>query len=225
MKSQYRMLFAMIALLLVTSLACYGGTPPTATSVPTNTPAPTKVPQVQPPAATPGMPQPPSGNQLNDPPPPNGGSPEMYTFTDQNDLLSFDLPGDWTYENVPGDVYYTDIFTSPDGSAKIESLVYNDGTAFTGKDNGRFALYLLNTFYSNTGKEGDIRVSEDSIMPDGSEKLTWTSKGGGYSGVSFFELRGSDRMTFLMFTLYYSNDADQAVLEVLDNAINTYVVP
>ena len=95
MKSQYRMLFAMIALLLVTSLGCYGGTPPTATSVPTNTPAPTKVPQVQPPAATPGMPQPPSGNQLNDPPPPNGGSPEMYTFTDQNDLLSFDLPGDW----------------------------------------------------------------------------------------------------------------------------------
>jgi hypothetical protein len=211
MKSQYRMLFVFIGLLLAVSLACSGGsTAPTAAPVASNEPASSSV--TQPPAAT-------------NPPASNAGSSDIVTFTDGKNLLAFDLPGDWVHKNNPGDKFYTDIFTSPDGTAKIESLVYNDGTAFSGQDNGKFALYLLNTFYSKTGKEGDIHISEDKIQPDGSEKLTWTSSGGGYSGVSFFELRGDDRKTFLMFTLYYSSDAPQAVLDVLDKAITTYKIP
>ena len=59
------------------------------------------------------------------------------------------------------------------------------------------------TYYSNTGKVGDIRVSSDQIMDDGSERLEWKSKGGDYSGVSFFETRGSDNSTFLMFTAWW----------------------
>ena len=221
MKSQYRMLFAFIALLLVVSLACNGGATPTA--MPTSAPIPTnKPPVVVPTIGAPAQPPQPS---INNPPPSNGNSSDIVTFTDENNLLAFDVPGDWSYEQLTGDYNYIDRITSPDGSAVIDSLVYNDGSAFTGKDNGKFALQLLNQFYSNTGKEGDIRISKDEMMPDGSEKLTWTSKGGGYSGVSFFELRGNDRMTFLMFTLYFSNDADQAVLDVLDSAIATYVIP
>ena len=57
MKSQYRMLFAFVALLLLVSLACYGGNPPT--SAPTQPPiteppvaAPTEPPQQPSPAAT-----------------------------------------------------------------------------------------------------------------------------------------------------------------------------
>ncbi len=221
MKSQYRMLFAFIALLMVVSLACYFGGTPTPAAAPTSAPAPTKAPVIVPPTAPAQPPQPP----INNPPPTNNNSSAIVTFTDENNLLAFDVPGDWSYEQLPGENNYIDRITAPDGSAIIDSLVYNDGTAFTGKDNGRFALQLLHQFYSNTGKEGDISISNDEIMNDGSEKLTWKSKGGGYSGVSFFELRGSDRMTFLMFTLYYSNDADQAILDVLDNAINTYVIP
>jgi len=216
------MLFAFMALLLAVSLACVGGGTPTPTAVPpTNVPAPTKAPAIVPDAGEPGQPQPP----LGDPPPSNGNNSDVVTFTDENNLLAFDVPGDWTYEQLPGENNYIDRITAPDGTAIIDSLVYNDGVAFSGKDNGKFALQLLNQFYSNTGKEGDIRISEDQIMKDGSEKLTWTSKGGGYSGVSFFELRGSDSKTFLMFTLYYNNDADQAILDVLDAAINTYVIP
>ena len=162
---------------------------------------------------------------MNNPPPSNGNSSDIVTFTDENNFLAFDVPGDWSYEQLTYDNAYIDRITAPDGSAIIDSLVYNDGAAFTGRDNGRFALQLLHEFYSNTGKEGDISISADEIMNDGSEKLTWKSKGGGYSGASFFELRGNDRMTFLMFTLYYSNDADQVILDVLDNAISTYAIP
>jgi hypothetical protein len=217
MKTQYRMLFVFTALLLAVNLAC-GFTSSGSAPVPTNRPAPTK--NVQAPTSI--APQPP---ELNNPPPSNGNSSDIVTFTDENNFLAFDVPGDWSYEQLKYDYAYIDRITSPDGSAIIDSLVYNDDTAFTGKDNGKFALQLLHEYYSNTGKEGDISISADEIVKDGSEKLTWKSKGGGYSGVSFFELRGNDHKTFLMFTLYYSNGADQSVLDVLDNAISTYKVP
>jgi hypothetical protein len=209
---QYRALLAFAALMLMVSLACgaFGSADPTVA------PPPTKSGPSQPQAPS----DPSNANQGN-------GSSDLVTFVDQNDLLAFDLPGDWLYENVPGEdgTYYIDVFTSPDESAKIESLVYDDCTAFTGSDNGRFALYLLNTFYSNTGGEGDIRVASDQIMDDGSERLEWSSKSGGYSGVSFFELRGNPKTTFLMLTAWWDNNTDQAVLDSIDNAISTYYIP
>jgi hypothetical protein len=212
---QYRVLVAFAALLLMVGLACGVLSPD-----PTQAPPPTK--------SGPSQPQAPSDpNDNNQENQGNSGSSDIVTFTDQNNLLAFDLPGDWTYENVPGEdgTYYIDVFTSPDESAKMESLVYDDGTAFTGTDNGRFALYLLNTFYSNTGQEGDIRVGSDQIMQDGSERLEWSSKSGGYSGVSFFELRGDPKTTFLMLTAWWDNNADQATLDAINNAISTYYVP
>lgn len=66
MKSQYRMIFVFVALLLAVSLACSGGATPTPTTVPTNPPPPTSVPLptsetvIQP---TQEQPQPPPQNQ------------------------------------------------------------------------------------------------------------------------------------------------------------------
>lgn len=48
MKSQYRMIFAFIALLLAVSLACSGGATPAPTSVPTSPPPPPSAPITQP---------------------------------------------------------------------------------------------------------------------------------------------------------------------------------
>ena len=212
---QYRMLFGFIALMLAVSLACNGGNTPVA--APTSTKAPS-------------VPNPPSNNGNPPANPPSNGSSvgnssELVTFTDKNDLMAFELPGDWTYENGSSDNYYYDTFTSPDGTAKMESLVYNDGEPFVAGQNGKFALGLLHNIYSNTGKEGDIRISEDSIQSDGSERLTWESKSGGYSGVSFFELRGSDNKTFLMLTAWWSNDTDQANIDAINAAIGSYRLP
>ncbi|HNE06417.1 MAG TPA: hypothetical protein PLT08_17955, partial [Anaerolineales bacterium] len=80
--------------------------------------------------------------------------------------------------------------------------------------------------YSSTGKNnGDIRIKSDQIMKDGSERFEWTSKGGNYSGISFFEVRGDDKRTWLMWTLVWNNTADQAVLDVIDSAIASYRIP
>lgn len=232
MKSQYRMLFAFIALLLAVSLACNGGgTPVPPTAAPTNTPAPTptKVPQVVPPVANPGQPQPPSNNQPgNNPPASNGNSSDVVTVEDQNQLYSFDVPGDWVYvandlgNTIYSDVYmYSDTWTSPDGSAVVEGISgRSDGFNFDGTTSTGVALDLLNTYYSTTGREGDIRISETSTAKDGSTRFDWASKSGDYSGISWFEVRGA--RTFLMWTVNWGNGADQAVLDIVDNAINTY---
>lgn len=227
MKSQYRMLFAFAALLMSVSLACAALSPAEPTAVPTIPPPPTNVPLPTSDAALPvpgGPSNPaggPSGNTTT-----SGTSSDVVTFVDENKLFAFDLPGDWYYEHNAYDNYYVDTFTSPDeSSAKIESIVYNDGTAFNNSDSAATALGWLNQFYSSTGREGDIRVSSHQQMNDGSERLEWTSKGGGYSGFTYFELRGDDRKTFLLFTVYYMNNTDKEILDILDNAINTYYIP
>ncbi|MFN8410933.1 MAG: hypothetical protein U0Z26_00960 [Anaerolineales bacterium] len=214
---QYRMLFVFIALMMAVSLACNAVSAPTAAP----TIPPTKVPsQPQPPSGNP-----PSNNNNNSNGSNSSGGSGLVTFTDKNNLMAFDLPGDWTHVDGSDTNYYYDTFTSPAGDAKIENLVYNDGSPFVASQNGKFALGLLHNIYSSTGKEGDIKITDDSIQGDGSERLTWESKGGGYSGVSFFELRGNDKQTFMMFTAWWNNDVDQATMDVINNAISSYHIP
>ena len=153
----------------------------------------------------------------------SGGSASTVTFTDQNKYFAIDVPADWAHTqdvDKQNNYWYWDVLTSPDGNAKIESVVYNDGTPWTGSQNGRMALTLLNQFYSNTGKEGDIKISSDSIQKDGSERLDWTSKGGNYSGESFFEVR--NRLAFLMFTIRWTNDSADQYQKALDDVVSSY---
>lgn len=150
-------------------------------------------------------------------------SGDLTTFTDKNKYYQIDLPSDWKHTSGTDTNLYWDRFTSPDTHAIIENVAYDDGTVWTGSQNGRAALLLLNRTYSYTKKEGDIRVSNDSIQKDGSERLAWTSKGGGYSGVSFFEVR--NRTTFLMFTVFWDNDYQSTYVDSLDKVITSYRLP
>jgi hypothetical protein len=154
---------------------------------------------------------------------PSTSNGDYVVFTDRNSLYQIEIPGDWIKSDGSGDAYYYDQFKAPDGRAFIENLVYDDGTTFTGNTNGKFALALLHTFYSNTGKEGDIKITNDKIMPDKSERLTWTSRGGGYSGMSFFEVR--NKTTFLLFTVEWVNEAESDYFDILNRAIESYDVP
>lgn len=232
MKSQYRALFAFVALLMSASLACGALSPSQPAAVPTNPPPPTNAPLPTSDAAlpNPGGPSNPAGGNTGNST--TGTSSDIVTFVDQNNLLAFDLPGNWTFEHTElGDsVYsdadaYSDLFTSPDGSANMESLVIFASTSLDNSTSAAAALDLLHRFYSSTGNVGDIRISSDQIMKDGSERFEWTSKGGGYSGITFFEVRGDNRKTWLMLTTWYSNDADQSTLDAINNAINTYYIP
>lgn len=205
----------------VMSLACGLFSGPGA---PVSEESPTQAPTQQPPPQ-----QSPTEKQpVQEEPQPSDVSDNGYvTFTDQNQLYTIEVPADWTYEqtyDTENNYYYIDTFTSPDGGAVIENIVYDDGERFTGNQKARFALYLLNNFYSSTGKEGDIRVSDDSIMKDGSERLTWSSKGGGYSGISFLELR-SNGTTFLFFTVDWGDAVKDTYIDTLDYVIESYTNP
>jgi len=204
-----------LILLAVVSLACqaFSGSPD-----PEPVPAPVQEepqPPIQEPEEQPTQPQPQQEAPVSD--------SEYFIFTDRNGHYQIEVPGDWTQAEETGDSYYIDQFNSPDGNALIENLVYDDGDPFSGRQNGKFALALLHNFYSNTGEEGDIRVSDDKIMPDGSERLSWSSREGGYSGMSFFEVR--NKTTFLMFTVEWLDDAEADYVDILNRAIESYVVP
>ena len=211
---QYRMLFVFLAILVSVGLACIGTTPE-----PTPIPSPTKA------LSLPQPPANPSGNA-----PSSGNGSGFITVEDQNKLYMFDIPADWSYEGndlgnaIYSDVYmFSDTWTSPDGSAVIEGISgRSQGFNFDGSTSTGVALDLLNTYYSSTGREGDIRISKTSTAKDGSTRFDWSSKGGDYSGISWFEVRGT--RTFLMWTVNWGNGADQATLDIVDNAINTYQV-
>lgn len=148
---------------------------------------------------------------------------DLVSFTDKNNYYQIDLPGDWEHTQSSGDHYYIDTFTSPDKKAVVENIAYDDGTAFNGSENGKFALQILNQNYSSTGKDGDIKVTDDSLQKDGSERLTWSSKSGGYSGLSYFEIR--NKTTFLMFTIDWGNDSESTYIDLLDNVVSSYRIP
>ena len=209
--SGFRFLFLFVAFVLIVGLACnFGATPA----------APTSVPPVKP------TDPPPTAVQATEPPTNNSGgnsSGGLKTFTDQNDLYEIQVPSDWTYKQVTGENYYIDQFTSPDEKALVENITYDDGTPFTGSQNGQFALKLLNKFYSNTGDVGDIRVTGDQIQPDKSERLEWTSKSGGYSGYSYFEIR--NKTTFLMITIEWVDSYQDQYIDTLNAVIKSYSVP
>ena len=147
------------------------------------------------------------------------------TFVDRNNLLAFDLPVNWARENASKREYYTDTFLSPDGAAKIESFIYNDGEPFDPSKNKDFALYLLNTYYSNSGTAGEIKIVTDQMMDTGLERFEWTAEDGSYSGISFFELRGDNLTTFLMFTARWTSATDPATLDVINTAIASIRIP
>lgn len=90
MKSQYRMLFAFVALLLAVSLACIGVTSPTATLAPTNPPPPTNPPE---PTSAP-VTQP-----TEEPPAPPPVSQDQQFFTEEFDAP---LSSAWSILTVTG---------------------------------------------------------------------------------------------------------------------------
>lgn len=141
----------------------------------------------------------------------------VYTFTGPADLFTIEVPIAWNYEYSDSEHTLVDTFTAPDGRALIQNVVYDDGQAVSRSEAGQFALTLLREFYAS-----DLRVTDDQVQPDGSERLIWNSPSGGYTGTSFFESRGT---TFLLFTTVYNNDYENIYLDVLNYTISTYIIP
>ncbi len=142
----------------------------------------------------------------------------IYNFTSDSDLFTMDVPTPWIYTYAKDGDVTIEKFSAPDNNAFIESIIYNDGSSQNGATAGAGALALLNNYYTNGG--GDIKVTEDKIMEDGSERLTWTSKKGGYSGLTFFEV--PDGKTILILSTVTSNDYVDVYSPVFDYTLSTY---
>jgi len=141
----------------------------------------------------------------------------IYTFSGPGDLFTIDVPVPWTYERDESDAAIVDVFTSPDEHSFIENITYDDGLEISRSEAGAFALELLKEFYAE-----DIQISDDQVQPDGSERLTWQSPSGEYSGISFLETRGT---TFLLFSVVWDDAYEDAYLDSLIYTIDTYDVP
>jgi hypothetical protein len=141
----------------------------------------------------------------------------IFTFTGPSALFEIDVPLPWRYETSSDNTTIVDTFYSPDEHAIIQNLTYDDGTEISRSEAGAFALELLKSFYAS-----DIRITDDQVQSDGSERLTWNSPSGDYSGISFLETRGT---TFLLFSVLWDNPYEADYFDALDYTISSYVVP
>ena len=84
---------------------------------------------------------------------------------------------------------------------------------------------MLNTYHSNSGKAGEIKIVTDQMLDNGLERFDWAAEDGSYSGVSLFELHGADLTSFLMFTAKWTPATDPATLDVINAAIASFRIP
>jgi hypothetical protein len=141
----------------------------------------------------------------------------IYDFVGPNDLFTIQVPMAWRYEISEGEVAIVDTFYSPDEHGIVQNIAYDEGEEISRSDAGAFALDLLRTYYAE-----DIVINDDQLQADGSERLTWNSPGGDYSGISFLETRGT---TFLLFSVLWDNPFEDIYFDALDYTISTYDVP
>jgi hypothetical protein len=147
---------------------------------------------------------------------------DTYTFTDQNNLFQFDVPLTWTNSYDEATNIHSDSFTSPDGHSIINNITYDDGTATSKSQAGDLARQILNNVYTNGANDIKIPTGGDKVQPDGKERLIWTSRSGGYSGISIFETRGT---TFLMLSWLVDNGYEEMFGPVFDNTLSSYSIP
>jgi hypothetical protein len=140
----------------------------------------------------------------------------FFTFKDQNNLYTIKVPA-WTYDYKTGQDIYIDSFSSPDGNAAIQTIVFDVKKNVTQSLAGQVALILLNQFYT-TGA-GDIKISKDTPQPDGRERLDWRSKKSNLEGVTVFESRGHD---LILFSVFYGSQVKDVFTNSLNIVLDSY---
>jgi hypothetical protein len=142
----------------------------------------------------------------------------VYEFKGPNDLFTFNVPYPWNYIHDTGENSITDRFESPDGQSFVENITYDDGTTVSKSESGAFTRVLLKEYYG----VNDIKVTDDQVQSDGSERLDWYSPAGGLDGVSFFETRGT---TFLLLTWIVNTESYDLYFPVWDTLVGSYTIP
>lgn len=141
-----------------------------------------------------------------------------YTFNGPDNLFTISVPYAWTYARSEGENSLLDTFSSPDGQTYVENITYDDGQDISKSEAGAFARFLLQDYYQLT----DIKITDDQVQTDGSERLNWYSPSQGIDGTSFFETRGT---TFLLLTWVVQSDLYQQYFPVWEAMVGSYDIP
>lgn len=141
-----------------------------------------------------------------------------YTFKGPNNLFEIEVPLSWKHDLSTDANLIVDSFHAPDEHASIESIVYDDGFPYAKADAGQATLRLLKEFYTNG--DGDISITDDRIMEDRRERLTWESKQGGFSGITTFEVR--NETSLIIFSVLYDHPYEDTYRTLLEYVIDTY---
>lgn len=144
-----------------------------------------------------------------------------YTFMGPKNLFAIEVPLSWKHETSTDANLIVDSIHAPDEHASIESIMYDDGYPYPKADAGQATLRLLNQFYTNGA--GDIAITDDRIMEDRRERLTWESKQGGFSGITTFEVR--NETSLIIFSVLYDNPYEDTYRGLLEFVIDTYEFP
>jgi hypothetical protein len=199
------LLISMLVAMLI--LACGGGTS-VATSAPQQEePAATEAAVTE--AAT-------SDTAATEAPAATEAAAEWIVYSDAEGFISVEIPGAWTHETKEDGNVFADNFYPEEGGAYVQNMIYDDGTTWNQSMAGQVALIVLNQAY--TDGAGDIKISKDEPQSDGSERLTWTSKAGNYSGVTVFKASGKK---LILFSVLYNNDAKDYYEDQVNHVLET----
>ena len=143
---------------------------------------------------------------------------DTWVFTGPGDLFEMEVPFAWSYSSQEDQVSVIDRFDEPNGLAFIENIAYDDGNPISKSLAGKLALEILRQFYAP-----DLKVLDDQVQPDGSERLIWTSAQLGMQGITFFEVRNST--TFLLLSLVAQQDAFDTFSPLFSYILQTYTIP
>ncbi len=141
----------------------------------------------------------------------------LKTFNQPKGLFQLSFPISWAYTHAESDsgAILSDSFTSPDGQSAILLIAYDDGTKISKSTAGQFALSLLRDAF----KIQNIKITDDKVQADGSERLTWTSPG--LDGITFFEIHGT---AFVMISWIVNEGSYDLFFPVWDEILKTYSV-
>ncbi|MFN8410932.1 MAG: hypothetical protein U0Z26_00955 [Anaerolineales bacterium] len=148
-----------------------------------------------------------------------------WTFNTPHQTLSISIPLGWqqSSDRQIGKVSQEE-FWAPDRNAVIESITVDTGEVVQLNFAGDYAIGWLNSRYSDGFK--DVKILSEVIMNDQIEKVEWTSRRGGYSGVTFFEIHDKTKVVVLttawsrLFADIYSPVMDVTLLSYMaDNKI------
>lgn len=144
----------------------------------------------------------------------------IYTFTGPDNLYAIDVPMHWSWDHYEDESVIIDTFIAPDENAGVQYIIYDDGTTYTKGQAGKIALALLNQSY--TSGAGDIKITKDTLEPDGSETLHWSSRKSDISGFTNFEVRGT---TILFLTMLSADSFADVYNPLLNDILTSYRVP